>query len=107
MRILTTTIAAGLFAASSIAAPATAATAIEETETSKAPTKITDRSHPDYVRCRTESILGSLARKRRVCMTNKEWAAVARKGNRDSRQFVEDGQSGMNQSSFPQSDLDL
>ncbi len=107
MKFVIRSIAASVFAVSVIATPAYASGAIEEEATSKAPEKITDRSHPDYVRCRTESIIGSLARKRRVCMTNKEWAKVARQGNRDSRQFVEDGQAGMNQSSFPQSDLDI
>lgn len=60
--------------------------------------KITDRRHPDYVRCRTQPIMGSLARKKRVCMKNKEWAAHNTEGNRRSKEFVEDMQSGMNAS---------
>ncbi len=46
------------------------------------PEKITDKNHPDYVRCRTEPVIGSLARKRRVCMTNEQWEEAARVGNR-------------------------
>lgn len=52
-----------------------------------------DRRHPDYVRCRNYSVIGSLAKKRRVCMTNKEWVVYIREGNRRSRQMMEDGQA--------------
>jgi hypothetical protein len=44
--------------------------------------KITDKSHPDFLRCRTEAIIGSLARKRKVCLTNKQWAEARKKGHR-------------------------
>lgn len=66
----------------------------KETKKPKKPKKITDRRHPDYVRCRSEPIIGSLARKRRVCMTNSEWSEYVKAGARDSRQFVEDMQVG-------------
>ncbi|GAA0487808.1 hypothetical protein GCM10009096_33410 [Parasphingorhabdus litoris] len=66
---------------------------VEETEKKK-PKKITDRRHPDYVRCRSEPIIGSLSRKRRICMTNAQWVAYKRKGSQDSKQFVEDSQPG-------------
>jgi nitrate reductase cytochrome c-type subunit len=66
----------------------------KETNKPKKPKKITDRRHPDYVRCRSEPIIGSLARKRRICMTNAEWAEYVKAGARDSRQFVEDMQVG-------------
>jgi len=52
--------------------------------------KITDRSHPDYVRCRSEPVIGSLVRKRKICMTNSEWEQYARSGNADSRRFLDD-----------------
>ena len=32
--------------------------------------KITDKSHPDYVRCKSEAVLGSRAKRKRTCMTN-------------------------------------
>ncbi len=60
----------------------------------KKPKKITDRRDPNYVRCRAEPIIGSLTRKRRICMTNAEWVEYVKAGSRDSRQFVEDMQVG-------------
>ena len=60
----------------------------------KKPKKITDRRDPNYVRCRSEPIIGSLSRKRRICMTNAEWVEYVRSGSRESRQFVEDMQVG-------------
>ncbi len=56
--------------------------------------KITDRGHPDYRRCRSEPIIGSLARKRRVCMTNREWTVFNREGNKRSRELVEEMRAG-------------
>jgi len=52
--------------------------------------KITDRSHPDYIRCRKEAIIGSLSKKRKVCMTNKQWALDSRDGNRRAKEIVTD-----------------
>ncbi len=66
----------------------------ERTEKAKKPKKITDRRHPDYVRCRSEPIIGSLAKKRRICMTNNEWAAYTRTGSQNAKEFVEDNQPG-------------
>ena len=71
-------------------AAASAAVNFEETAaTVKKPKKITDRNHPDYIRCRSEPIIGSLARKRRICMTNKKWARHIREGNKRTGQFLE------------------
>lgn len=58
--------------------------------------KITDKRHPDYIRCRTESVIGSRAKKRRVCLTNAEWARVAREGNSMANEMVDGARSGMN-----------
>ncbi|OAO03914.1 hypothetical protein A8B75_10145 [Sphingomonadales bacterium EhC05] len=66
------------------------------TEQSKKPKKIKDRRHPDYVRCRSEPLIGSLTRKKRVCKTNAEWAEFTRKGSRESREFIDDMQAGQN-----------
>lgn len=85
--------AAELGAANSESSDATS-TDKKEAKKSKKPKKITDRRHPDYVRCRSEPIIGSLTRKRRICMTNAEWAEYVKAGSRDSRQFVEDMQVG-------------
>ena len=70
-------------------APAPQQAAAEEAE------EITDRSHPDYMRCRRESVIGSHARKRRVCMTNREWELAASTGNSGAREIVDSQQVGI------------
>lgn len=52
--------------------------------------EITDRNHPDYVRCRSERVMGSLAQRKRTCMTNREWRQVADVGNRRANELVEE-----------------
>lgn len=59
----------------------------------KPPEKITDKSHPDYVRCRTEPVIGSRAKFRKVCLTNRQWAEVQRDGNSLANQMVEENRS--------------
>lgn len=88
--LLISTLIATAFVAPSVMAEETK----NEVEQTKKPEKITDRRHPDYVRCRSEPIIGSLSRKRRICMTNKEWVEFTRTGSRDSKEFVEDNQPG-------------
>ena len=61
----------------------------------KKPKKITDRRHPDYIRCRSEPIIGTLAKKRRVCMTNSQWAAHIQEGNKRANELMNDFQGGM------------
>ncbi|MEH6714176.1 hypothetical protein [Parasphingorhabdus flavimaris] len=100
MKILVQTVAAGALIAIAFVVPTLSAYATKSDNIeskSKAPQKITDRRHPDYVRCRSEPIIGSLARKRRICMTNAEWAEYVKAGSRDSKQFVEDMQVGIDQ----------
>lgn len=58
--------------------------------------QITDKKHPDYVRCRSKPVIGSLAKKKRVCMTNQEWKIANREGSKRSRELVEDLAVGMN-----------
>ena len=60
----------------------------------KKPEKITDKTHPDYVRCKSEAIIGSRAKRTRTCMTNKEWEIASRRGNEATRDFVRDNQPG-------------
>jgi len=57
--------------------------------------KITDEKHPDYILCRTESVIGSRAKKRRVCLTNREWARVAREGRGLASAMAEKNSSGL------------
>ncbi len=66
-----------------------------ESESSQAdsaikPEKITDRTHPDYIRCRSEKVIGSLAKKRKRCMTNREWKMVSAEGNKRANELVEE-----------------
>ena len=90
MKFLVQTLITGALATTALAV----SPALASESKSKAPKKITDRRHPDYVRCRSEPIIGSLSRKRRICMTNNEWVEYTRVGSRDSRDFVEDAQPG-------------
>ncbi len=64
-------------------------------QTTAKPKKITDRNDPDYVRCRNEEIIGTRARKNRVCMTNRQWAEVARGGNEMTEEFIRSHRSGL------------
>ncbi|MEM7690534.1 MAG: hypothetical protein AAF291_16080 [Pseudomonadota bacterium] len=58
------------------------------------PKKITDKRHPDYIRCKSEAVIGSRARRKRTCMTNRDWELVQRRGNEASRDFVDQNQPG-------------
>ncbi len=84
------------------AAPQSAPAEQATTATSEASVKvasaaeITDKNHPDYVRCRSDKVIGSLAKRKKTCMTNREWEAAARTGNRGARDIVESQQVGMN-----------
>ena len=99
MKYLVQSIVTGTLAAAAMTLSPAIAAESDKTETkAKKPKKITDRRHPDYVRCRSEPIIGSLARRKRVCMTNAEWVEYTRTGSRDAKQFVEDMQTGQNTS---------
>jgi hypothetical protein len=96
MKILVQTLITGALAATALTVPSAFAAKTDDSEAqSKKPKKITDRRDPNYVRCRSEAIIGSLTRKRRICMTNAEWTEYVKVGSRDSKQFVEDMQVGM------------
>lgn len=96
--MLITTIAATLLALQGTAAAEKTPALADASATEKAAKteKITDRNHPEYMRCRREAVIGSRAKKRKICMTNREWALAARKGNEGTRSIVEDAQSGLN-----------
>jgi hypothetical protein len=42
-------------------------------------------AHPDYIKCRKQSVIGSLAKKTRVCRTNEGWAKSWEQGNQTAR----------------------
>jgi hypothetical protein len=97
--ILTTTLVSLMLQAAP--APAQSAKAAEvktehSTEKTVAADPITDKNHPDYLRCRSERVIGSLAKRKKTCLTNKQWEEVARTGNRGARDIVESQQVGMN-----------
>ena len=48
-----------------------------------------DKTHAYYITCRKTEVLGSLARKLRVCRTNQGWKEASTKGNENSRDWVE------------------
>ena len=77
------------------AAPEPAAAPAQPAQEAPKPEKITDRNHPDYVRCRREPVIGSRARFTRKCHTNREWEMIAQRGNQGTRDIVEAGQAGM------------
>ncbi|MDG5749074.1 hypothetical protein P8Q88_12895 [Qipengyuania sp. XHP0207] len=72
------------------ALPATAQDAgVEQTA------KITDKDHPDFVKCRTERVIGSLAKRKKTCLTNRQWEEFARRGNENARRTVEENAAGL------------
>lgn len=54
--------------------------------------KVTDKNHPDYVRCRSEGVIGSRAKVRKVCLTNRQWALVERDSKRLAGRMIEENQ---------------
>lgn len=50
---------------------------------------------PDRLVCRTEHVIGSRAKKRKVCLTRRQWATVANDGSALARRLVEEQRAGM------------
>lgn len=48
-----------------------------------------DRAHRYYITCRREPVIGSLARKLRVCRTNEQWKSFSARGNEESRAILD------------------
>lgn len=48
-----------------------------------------DKTHPYYITCRKTEVIGSLARKLRVCRTNDQWKESSAKGNQNARDTLE------------------
>ena len=80
-----------------IAAPALAA---DKQPPSRMPSEMTpseikaynadiNADHPYYIKCRKTEVIGSLARKLRVCRTNEQWKEASAKGNENTRDMVE------------------
>ena len=47
-------------------------------------------THPYYIRCKKDLVIGSLVRKLRVCRTNTEWTRFADTGNDTGREILGD-----------------
>ena len=45
--------------------------------------------HPQYIRCRTVSVTGSLVKRGRVCRTATEWAKLQEDGNEQARAITD------------------
>ncbi len=74
-----------------VAADPESAVAAKPDKKARKPKKITDQNHPEFVRCRSEPVLGSRASTRRTCMTNQQWELAAREGNRNAMDMVNSG----------------
>jgi hypothetical protein len=48
-----------------------------------------DKSHPYFITCRKTEVIGSLARKLRVCRTTEQWKEASAKGNDSTRETLE------------------
>ena len=48
-----------------------------------------DATHPYFIKCRKTEVIGSLARKLRVCRTNAQWKEASAKGNDSTRETLE------------------
>ena len=48
-----------------------------------------DATHPYYIKCRKTEVIGSLARKLRVCRTNEQWKEASHKGNENAADTLE------------------
>lgn len=46
--------------------------------------------HPYYIKCRKTEVIGSLAKKLRVCRTNEQWKEASAKGNQNARDTLEE-----------------
>lgn len=64
-----------MFAAIAVIALPTVASSADTSATDQAKLP---RNHPDRVVCRSESVTGSLAQTKKVCMKNSDWAARSR-----------------------------
>ena len=49
-----------------------------------------DSGHPYFIRCKRDPVVGSLARKLRVCRTNEEWKKFAAQGNDSGREVLDE-----------------
>lgn len=49
-----------------------------------------DPTHPYYIRCKKDPVVGSLVRKLRVCRTNEEWKRFLAQGENNGREILDE-----------------
>ena len=49
-----------------------------------------DSGHPYFIRCKRDPVIGSLARKLRVCRTNEDWKKFAAQGGDNGREVLDE-----------------
>jgi hypothetical protein len=49
-----------------------------------------DPTHPYYIKCKKDPVVGSLVRKLRVCRTNEEWKKSLAMGDDNGREILDD-----------------
>ena len=94
-----------LLFASTVLAASAAAWAIDDTEgklpPDRAPSLMSnaeirayndglDSGHPYFIRCKRDPVIGSLARKLRVCRTNEDWKKFAAQGGDNGREVLDE-----------------
>ncbi|MBZ6379498.1 MULTISPECIES: hypothetical protein [Pacificimonas] len=53
-----------------------------------------DKSDPNYLRCKRLKVIGSLAKRKEVCMTNHEWEVARLQGRSGARSIVDSARNG-------------
>lgn len=71
----------------------------------RAHNKLVGANHPQYIRCRRDIDIGTLAKARSVCRLNKDWARADDQGNRVANDTVRQTlETGWTQSVEPRPD---
>lgn len=57
--------------------------------------------HPNYIRCKEQTITGTLSRRNRVCRTNEDWRRATLVGNEEARTMVDNANRGYSNGEVP------
>ena len=88
--VLSVILTAPAFAASDKKLPPDRAPSLMTSTEIRAYNEGLDATHPYYIKCRKDPVVGSLVRKLRVCRTNEQWKQFAAMGNDSGREVVDD-----------------
>ncbi|MBZ6379499.1 hypothetical protein B5C34_07480 [Pacificimonas flava] len=86
-KFISTALAAGLL----LAAPSYAQT--EKVSVEEANEGL-ERDDPNFLRCKRMKVIGSLTKRKEVCMTNREWEEARVRGRSGARAIVDSGMPG-------------